>query len=31
MPKAQAFVITLEKENGSVIPIMENMYVVRGT
>jgi hypothetical protein len=31
IPKAQAFAITLEKENGDVVPTMENMYVMGGT
>ncbi|MCL1034924.1 anti-sigma factor [Elizabethkingia anophelis] len=31
IPKAQAFAITLEKENRSEIPTMENMYVMDGT
>lgn len=31
IPKAQAFAITLEKENGSEVPTMENMYVMGGT
>ncbi|SHF44029.1 anti-sigma factor domain-containing protein [Chryseobacterium sp. OV279] len=30
IPKAQAFAITLEKEGGSAVPTMENMYVMGG-
>lgn len=30
IPNAQAFAITLEKEGGSTIPTMENMYVMGG-
>jgi anti-sigma-K factor RskA len=30
IPKAQAFAITLEKEGGSEVPTMENMYVMGG-
>jgi len=30
VPKAQAFAITLEKEGGSTVPTMENMYVMGG-
>ncbi|WP_407500688.1 anti-sigma factor [Elizabethkingia anophelis] len=30
IPKAQAFAITLEKENGSEVPTMENMFVMGG-
>ena len=28
IPKAQAFAITLEKQGGSAVPTMENMYVM---
>ncbi len=30
IPKAQAFAITLEKQGGSAVPTMENMYVMGG-
>ncbi|MCD1116073.1 anti-sigma factor [Chryseobacterium turcicum] len=30
IPKAEAFAITLEKEGGSTVPTMENMYVMGG-
>ncbi len=30
IPKAQAFAITLEKEGGSPVPTMENMFVMGG-
>jgi anti-sigma-K factor RskA len=28
IPNAQAFAITLEKQGGSAVPTMENMYVM---